>query len=84
MLCLRIKVFFYYQRNRVKDLSMSILYLAIALYCGISLLATLMVYAACVMAGRADRVQIAEDQPRAEVASSMVLRPQPVVGRRQS
>lgn len=62
---------------------MSILYLAIALYCGISLLATLLVYAACVVAGRADRVRIEEEQPRAEVASSLMLRPQPIVARRR-
>jgi hypothetical protein len=62
---------------------MSILYLAIAIYCGISLLATLLVYAACVMAGRADRVRIVEEQPPADTTNPLMLRPQPVAARRR-
>jgi hypothetical protein len=63
---------------------MSILSLAIVLYCAISLLATLLVYAACVMAGRADRVRCEEAPRSTETAGSLLLRPQPVIARRRS
>jgi hypothetical protein len=63
---------------------MSILSLAIVLYCAISLLATLLVYGACIMAGRADRVRTQEAKLPAEAATSLLLRPQPVIARRRS